>query len=42
MGEVDYDKFNETRLMPSLIVEVCILSLFIPSFFSCISVHSDT
>ena len=43
MEELDYDKFNRTRLMPSLTVEVLsfLPIISIPTLFFCILVHGD-
>ena len=42
VDDLDYDEFNETRLIPFLVAEVFTLSLYFPFFFSCISTHGDT
>lgn len=42
MDEMGYDEFSKSRLMASLISEVCIIFLFTSLPFSCISTHGNT
>ena len=39
--ELDYEEFNDTRLMPSLSPAICVLPFHSFPFFFCIALHND-